>query len=78
MNVYAVQSQNDSLLGPTFRDVHIEVVETNTGNLSFFFGFSTLTNVFGGIELTERNFSYKGLARLFKDGPAAIVEEERR
>ena len=72
VNVYAVQSQDDSLLGPTFRDVHIEVVETNTGNLSFFFGFSTLTNVFGGIELTERNFNYKGLARIFKDGPAAI------
>jgi outer membrane protein insertion porin family len=72
VNVYAVQSNENNLLGPTFRDVYIEVVETNTGNLSFFFGFSTLTNIFGGIELTEHNFNYKGLSRIFKDGPAAI------
>lgn len=71
VEVYAVRSV-DNTLGSNFRDVHIEVEEANTGNISFFFGFSTLSSIFGGIEITERNFNYKGLGEVFTKGLKAI------
>ncbi|MEM8628515.1 MAG: outer membrane protein assembly factor BamA [Chlamydiota bacterium] len=70
VNVYAVASDND--LGPQYRDVYIEVEEMPTGNMSVFSGFSTLDNVYGGLELTERNFHIGGLLRLFSEGPKAL------
>lgn len=61
VNVYAVRSEEGaSCLGENYRDVHVEVEETSTGNFGAFFGFSTAENVFGGFNITERNFNSKG------------------
>ncbi len=72
VNVYAVKTADDCVLSGNYRDIHIEVEETNTGNLGAFFGFSTTENMFGGINITERNFNYKGFRRLFQDGYQAL------
>jgi outer membrane protein insertion porin family len=72
VNVYAVRTQDDQILGGNYRDVYIEVDETTTGNLSLFFGLSSNDGIFGGLDLAETNFNYKGFARLFKDGPSAM------
>lgn len=72
VNVYAVKSDGPCGLGGNYRDVHIEVEETSTGNFSAFAGFSTVESMFGGITVTEKNFNYKGLPRLFCDGYKAI------
>lgn len=72
VNVYAVRTQDDQLLGENYRDVYIEVDETTTGNMSLFFGLSSADGVFGGLDITETNFNYKGFGRLFKDGPSAL------
>jgi outer membrane protein insertion porin family len=63
VNVYAVRSADDDTLGSTYRDVYIEVEETTTGNISLFMGFSSMDDVFGGIDLTERNFNIRGLGK---------------
>ncbi len=72
VNVYAVKSEDAGVLPGCYRDVHIEVAETSTGNLGAFFGFSSVENIFGGINLTERNFNYKGLGRVWRDGLGAL------
>ncbi len=72
VNVYAVTSPEDSGLGSNYRDVHIEVEETSTGNASIFLGFSSLEDLFGGLDISERNFNYKGFAALFKKGPSSL------
>lgn len=72
VNVYAVRTQDDVLLGENYRDVYIEVEETTTGNISLFFGFSSADDLFGGLDLTETNFNYAGIPRIFKDGLSAI------
>jgi outer membrane protein insertion porin family len=72
VNVYAVRTQDDQLLGDTYRDVYIEVEETTTGNLSLFGGFSTADDLFGGLDLAETNFNYKGIPKIFKHGLAAV------
>ncbi len=72
VNVYAVRAQDDVLLGENYRDVYIEVEETTTGNISLFFGFSSADDLFGGLDLTETNFNYAGIPRIFKDGLSAI------
>lgn len=56
VNVYAVRTPDDAALGENYRDVYIEVEETSTGNVSLFMGFSSMDDVFGGLDLTERNF----------------------
>ncbi|EKE07802.1 MAG: hypothetical protein ACD_17C00511G0001, partial [uncultured bacterium] len=63
VNVYAVRTAEDDELGSTYRDVYIEVEETTTGNVSLFMGFSSMDDVFGGIDLTERNFNLRGLSK---------------
>lgn len=63
VNVYAVRTCDDLGLGDNYRDVYIEVEETSTGNISLFMGFSTTDKVFGGLDLTERNFNIAGLPR---------------
>lgn len=68
VNVYAVRSEGNSLLGDCYRDVHIEVEETGTGNISAFGGLSTMESLFAGLKLTERNFNWRGLGRLHCDG----------
>lgn len=72
VNVYAVRTQDDLALGDNYRDIYIEVEETQTGNISLFSGFSSADNVFGGLDLTERNFNYKGLGSIFSDGMGAF------
>ena len=72
VNVYAVSTQDDQALGENYRDVYIEVEETTTGNISLFFGFSSADDVFGGLDLSESNFNYKGIPRVFKDGLSAL------
>lgn len=72
VNVYAVRTQDDQALGENYRDVYIEVEETTTGNISLFFGFSSADNVFGGLDLAESNFNYKGIPRIFKDGLSSL------
>lgn len=72
VNVYAVKSEGPCGLGPNFRDVHIEVEETTTGHFGAFFGFSTTENVFGGFNVTETNFNYKGIPYLFEKGYPAL------
>ncbi len=63
VNVYAVRTADDDALGDTYRDVYIEVEETTTGNVSLFMGFSSMDDVFGGLDLTERNFNLRGLGK---------------
>lgn len=63
VNVYAVRTADDDNLGDTYRDVYIEVEETTTGNVSLFMGFSSMDDVFGGLDLTERNFNLRGLGK---------------
>jgi len=63
VNVYAVRTPDDANLGENYRDVYIEVEETSTGNVSLFMGFSSADDVFGGLDLTERNFNVRGLGK---------------
>ncbi len=72
VNVYAVRTQDDVTLGEDYRDVYIEVEETTTGNINLFFGFSSADDLFGGLDLTESNFNYKGIPRVFKDGLSSL------
>ncbi len=72
VNVYAVRTQDDQDLGDNYRDVYIEVEETTTGNISLFFGFSSADDVFGGLDLSETNFNYKGIGKITKCGPGAL------
>lgn len=73
VNVYAVRTENTpSCLGGNYRDVHIEVEETSTGNFGAFAGFSTVENLFGGFNLTERNFNICGLTRIFSEGLSTL------
>ncbi|GAB4228642.1 MAG: outer membrane protein assembly factor BamA [Chlamydiales bacterium] len=72
VNVYAVKTDAPSLLDGSYRDVHIEVEEDSTGNVSAFFGLSNVETIFGGLSLTEKNFNIAGLGRLFRDGPSVL------
>ncbi|MBY0529458.1 MAG: outer membrane protein assembly factor BamA [Rhabdochlamydiaceae bacterium] len=72
VNVYAVRTQDDQALGENYRDVYIEVDETTTGNISLFFGFSTADDLFGGLDLSESNFNYKGFGKIFSEGLSAL------
>ena len=72
VNVYAVKSSDPSLDAENYRDVFIEVDESSTGSANLSLGFSSLNDVFGSFELTERNFNYRGLAKLFTKGPSAL------
>jgi outer membrane protein insertion porin family len=67
-----VRTQDDQSLGENYRDVFIEVEETTTGNASLFFGFSSAESVFGGLDLSESNFNYRGLSQVFTKGPSAL------
>lgn len=66
VNVYAVRTVDDEDLGDNYRDVYIEVEETSTGNVSLFMGFSSVDDIFGGLDLTERNFNIANIGSAFK------------
>lgn len=68
VNVYAVRSEGPGGLGQNYRDVHIEVEETTTGNFGAGFGLSNAESVFGEFRITERNFNHEGLTSFWRDG----------
>lgn len=72
VNVYAVKSEGPCGLGDNYRDVHIEVEEASTGSFGAFTGFSTAESVFGGINITESNFNYRGLGTVFSKGLSSL------
>ncbi|MBX7066027.1 MAG: outer membrane protein assembly factor BamA [Parachlamydiales bacterium] len=72
VNVYAVRTADDDNLGDTYRDVYIEVEETTTGNVSLFMGFSSMDDVFGGLDLTERNFNLRGVGKALGGNISAL------
>ena len=72
VNIYPVKTPEDQELGDNYRDVFIEVEETSTGNLSLFFGFSTLDDIMGGVDLAENNFDHRGLIRFWKEGMSSL------
>lgn len=68
VNVYAVRSEDLRDTKCNYRDVHIEVEETITGNFGAGFGLSSAESIFGEFKITERNFNYKGLACCWSEG----------
>lgn len=72
VNVYAVRTADDDHLDDTYRDVYIEVEETTTGNISLFLGFSSMDDVFGGLDLTERNFNIRGAIKALTGRVSAL------
>lgn len=72
VNVYIVKGTESSLLEGNYRDVYIEVEETNTGNFSAFVGYSSVEELFAGINITERNFNHEGLYYMWRDGMRAL------
>lgn len=66
VNVYSVRSEEDAALGPNYRDVYIEVKEDSTGSVNLFLGASSKNDVYGGLELTERNFNHRGFPHFSK------------
>ncbi|MGE0198276.1 MAG: outer membrane protein assembly factor BamA [Simkaniaceae bacterium] len=72
VNVYPVKTPEDQQLGENYRDVIIEVEETTTGSLSLFFGFSTVDDIFGGIDLAENNFDHRGLWKWWREGLSSL------
>lgn len=72
VNVYPVRTQDDLAFGDNYRDIYIEVEETQTGNVSLFGGFSSADSIYGGLDLTERNFNYRGIGCLISEGPGAL------
>jgi len=72
VNVYAVKSEDVCGLGSNYRDVHIEVQETNTGQFGASFGFSTQESIFGSFNITEKNFNSSGLPNLWSQGFSAL------
>lgn len=72
VNVYIVKATESSLLEGNYRDVYIEVEETNTGKFSAFLGYSNVEEIFGGINITENNFNHEGIATAWKDGLCSL------
>ncbi len=68
VNVYIVKGTESSLLEGNYRDVYIEVEETETGQFSAFLGYSSVEELFGGFTITERNFNSGGLGRMWRRG----------
>ncbi|MFI0435166.1 MAG: outer membrane protein assembly factor BamA [Parachlamydiaceae bacterium] len=72
VNVYIVKGTESSLLEGNYRDVYIEVEETNTGQFSIFLGYSSVEELFAGINVTERNFNHEGIYYMWRDGLRAL------
>ncbi|WP_213358363.1 outer membrane protein assembly factor BamA [Chlamydiifrater phoenicopteri] len=69
VSVYTVRSQLDPLnVSEQYRDIYVDVSETSTGNLGLFLGFSSLDNLFGGVELSESNFYLLGIRNFLSEG----------
>jgi outer membrane protein insertion porin family len=72
VNIYAVRVEDDLQTSENYRDVYIEVEEASTGSVSLFIGFSSLDNVNGGVDLTERNFNIAGIGKCFHGKISAL------
>lgn len=72
VNVYIVKGTESSLLKGNYRDVYIEVEETNTGQFSIFMGYSSVEELFCGISITENNFNHEGLYYAWREGLRAL------
>lgn len=72
VNVYIVKGTESSLLEGNYRDVYIEVEETNTGQFSIFLGYSSVEELFAGVTVTERNFNHEGIYNMWCDGLRAL------
>lgn len=72
VNVYIVKGSESSLLQGNYRDVYIEVEETDTGQFSAFLGYSNVEELFGGITITEKNFNHLGFYNAWRDGLRAL------
>lgn len=68
VNVYAVKTDDECILGSNYRDVHIEVEETSTGSFGISLGFSSADSIFGGFNIGENNFNWRGLGTLGTKG----------
>lgn len=68
VNVYAVKTEGQEGLGESYRDVHIEVEETVTGNFGAGFGVSSVESVFGEFRISEKNFNHQGLFSFWNEG----------
>lgn len=68
VNVYPAQPNDLFGSDCRYRDVHIEVEETGTGNFSAFGGYSTAESLFGGFSITEKNFDHCGLLTCWDQG----------
>lgn len=72
VNVYPVPTSHSMNDNSVFRDVNIEVVETSTGSFSASAGFSTMESIFGAINLSEKNFNWRGVFDLYHYGLPAL------
>lgn len=72
VNVYIVKGTESSLSDGNYRDVYIEVEETNTGSFSAFMGYSSVEELFCGISITERNFNHEGIYYSWREGLRAL------
>lgn len=72
VHVYGAHSDSSSFLPDCYRDVYIEVEESNTGHIGFSMGYSTAESLFGELKLTERNFNLLGLPEVFSRGLCAL------
>ncbi len=68
VNVYAVHSEGPGGLGGHYRDVHIEVEETSTGNIKASVGISSAESAFLELGISERNFNHAGLGCFMSEG----------
>ncbi|MBB64513.1 MAG: outer membrane protein assembly factor BamA [Waddliaceae bacterium] len=75
VNVYAVAAADELSTeegNGAYRDLHIEVEETGTGQVSASVGVGTGEQVTGTIALTEKNFNSLGVLDLFDEGWSAL------
>ncbi len=68
VNVYIVKGTESSILQGDYRDVYIEVEETDTGQFSAFLGYSNAEDLFAGFNITENNFNHEGFYYFKRDG----------
>lgn len=72
VNVYPSPTSSTQSIKAPLRDVNIQVEETSTGSLGMNVGFSTVDSVYGGIELSEKNFNLAGITEVPAKGLGAL------
>lgn len=72
VNVYPSPTSSTQSIKAPLRDVNIQVEETSTGSLGMNVGFSTVDSVYGGIELSEKNFNIAGIFDIPSKGLGAL------